>query len=281
LTLQTADQKEQTMAGRNAFAMPRLRTTLGATFGCAIGAAICAVVALSVASNAPALSRTAEDDAQIAKGLATMLRAGRTVISRNQDRINDPNVGNKGLDGKTVLAEATAIFRQTDGADPASIDPNSLQGKLIRMQMDSFVEVMDVHQETINRQGVGFKGFIPAVFSRLVNEAFSRRAEGIAEIKVTAPPALLRNPHVQPDAWELDVIATKLQSASWPKDQAYSAMAPKNGILAERTLFPEYYGRSCLTCHGSPQGEIDITGFPKEGAAEGDLGGLISIALFH
>lgn len=269
------------MAGRNTLLTLRFRTTFGATFVCAIGAGICAAIALSVAINAPALSRPAEDDAQIAKSLATMLRAGRTVISRNQDRINDPNVGNKGIDGNMVLAEATAIFRQTAGTDPGSIDPNSLQGKLIRMQMDSFTEVMDVHQETINRQGVGFKGFIPAVFSRLVNEAFGRRAAGIAEMKVTAPLALLRNPHVRPDEWELDVIATNLQSSSWPKNQAFTAMAPTNGKLAERTLFPEYYGSSCLTCHGSPKGEIDITGFPKEGASEGDLGGIISIALFH
>ncbi len=37
----------------------------------------------------------AEDDAMIAKSLATMLRAGRTVISLNQAKINDPAVGNK------------------------------------------------------------------------------------------------------------------------------------------------------------------------------------------
>ena len=50
---------------------------------------------------------------------------------------------------------------------------------------------------------------------------------------------------------------------------------------SQRTLIPEYYGPSCLTCHGSPQGEIDITGFPKEGAREGDLGGIISITLYR
>ena len=50
---------------------------------------------------------------------------------------------------------------------------------------------------------------------------------------------------------------------------------------AQRTLIPEYYGASCLSCHGSPQGEIDITGFAKEGAKEGDLGGIISITLYR
>jgi len=263
----------------NAFPVPRNR--LGTAFAGAFALGLGALLLFSVAANIPALSRTTEDDTQVVKSLANMLRAGRTVISRNQDRINDPNVGDKGLDGKTVLNETIAIFRQKAGTDPAAIDPNSLQGKLIRMQMDSIAEVMDVHQETINRQGVGFKGFIPAVFGRLVNEAFGRRAAGIAEMKVTAPPAFLRNPHVQPDEWELEVIAKKLQAPSWPKDQPYTATVSKDGKLAERTLFPEYYGSSCLTCHGSPKGEIDITGFPKEGAGEGDLGGIISIALFQ
>ncbi|HZN29627.1 MAG TPA: hypothetical protein VFB88_09705 [Xanthobacteraceae bacterium] len=33
--------------------------------------------------------------------------------------------------------------------------------------------------------------------------------------------------------------------------------------------------------HGGPQGETDITGHPKEGAAENDLGGVKSVTLFH
>jgi hypothetical protein len=33
--------------------------------------------------------------------------------------------------------------------------------------------------------------------------------------------------------------------------------------------------------HGGPQGETDTTGHPKEGAAENDLGGVISVTLFH
>ena len=98
-----------------------------------------------------------------------MLRAGRTVISRNQDKINDPKLADKGLDGNTVLAEAVKIYKETAGVDPASIDPKSRHGKLLRMEMDAIVEVLDGHQQTINRPGVGFKGFIPAVFGRRGN----------------------------------------------------------------------------------------------------------------
>jgi hypothetical protein len=263
----------------------RFRGAIGSRLGAAIvgamSAGVCAALALAIVANVPAFSRTAEDDAKIAKSLAAMLHAARTVISKNQDRINDPTGGNKGIDGKMVLAEASALYQQATEINPAAIDPNSPHGRLIRMQMDSIAEVMDVHQATINRQGVGFKGFIPAVFSRLVNEAFGRRAAGVAEMKVTAPPSLLRNPKVRPDEWELDAIQTRLMSSSWPKDQSYTAMDAKSGVEAQRTLIPEYYGRSCLTCHGAPKGEIDITGFPKEGANEGDLGGIISITLYR
>jgi Protein of unknown function (DUF3365) len=250
--------------------------------GVSVGAMLAlSAFALSALAEIPAAGRSTADDDQIAKSLATMLGAARTVISRNQDRINDPNVGNKGIDGKLVLAEATKLYQHSAETDPATIDPKSLHGKLIRMQMDSITEVIDVHQETLNRQGVGFKGFIPAVFGRLVNEAFGRRAAGIADMKVTAPPQLIRNPKVRPDEWELQAMTTRLMSPSWPKDKSYTAMATKNGAAAERTLFPEYYGSSCLSCHGSPKGEIDITGFPKEGAHEGDLGGIISITLYR
>ena len=246
-----------------------------------VGTAICATVAIWLFLDMSAQSTPAADDSQISNGLATMLRAARTVISKNQDRINDASIGDKGLDAKKVLGETIAIYRQSSEVDPGAIDTDSLQGRLIHMQMESIAEVMEVHQETINRQGVGFKGFIPAVFARLVNEAFGRRAAGVAEIKVTAPPQLLRNPKVQPDPWELEVIQSQLLSPSWQKNQPYSAIVEKNGKQAQRTLMPEYYGRSCLACHGDPQGEIDITGFPKEGAHEGDLGGIISITLYR
>ena len=83
-----------------------------------------------------------------------------------------------------MLTEAVTIYQDAAGVDPMSIDPNSRHGKLIRMQMAAIAEVIDAHQETINRRGVGFKGFIPAVFGRLTNEVVrtprhgSRRNEG-------------------------------------------------------------------------------------------------------
>jgi len=236
---------------------------------------------LSILAYVPARGQAPDEEAQIAKSLATMLQAGRTVVSRNQNRINDPNIGNKGLDSKAVLAETIKIYRDATNIDPYSIDPKTRHGKLIRIQMDSIAEVIDVHQQTFNRQGVGFKGFIPSLFARLVNEAFGRRAAGIAEMKVTAPPQLIRNSRARPDQWEAEVIDSKLLAASWPKNQFYAAITQTKGKTAYRTAVPEYYGNTCLSCHGSPKGEIDITGYEKDGANEGDLGGVISITLYR
>jgi hypothetical protein len=203
------------------------------------------------------------------------------VISVNQEKINDPSLGDKGLDGKSVIAQAVKIYRETEGVDPASIDADSRHGKLLRMEIEAITEVLDAHQQTINRRGVGFKGFIPAVFGRHVSESFGRRAVGLAEIKVTAPPRLIRNPKARPDAWEGAVLRDKLMSPSWPKDQIFSEVSTANNKTAYRTAMPEYYAASCLSCHGSPAGEIDMTGYPKEGAAAGELGGAISITLYR
>ena len=73
----------------------------------------------------------------------------------------------------------------------------------------------------------------------------------------------------------------KLLSASWPKNESFAAVTEMKGKTAHRTAVPEYYGASCLSCHGSPKGEIDITGYPKEGGNVGNLGGVISITLYR
>jgi hypothetical protein len=223
----------------------------------------------------------ANEDRRIADSLAAMLRAGRAVISSNQDRINDPKLGPKGLDGATVLARSIDNYKQATGDDPAALDPVSRPGRLLNAEMQAIKEVMDANQAMINTPGTGFKGFIPAVFSRLVSEAFSRRANGEAEMRVTAPPDLVRNRQSRPDPWEADTIKTKFQAPGWPKGQSFEARSDQAGHTVFRSATPEYYAASCLSCHGSPKGQTDITGYPMEGAALGDLGGVISIKLIH
>jgi hypothetical protein len=239
------------------------------------------LIAGLTAAVAVAASPPADEDAVIAQSLAEMLRDARTVISNNQDLINNPELGDKHLSGQVVLEQAVKGYSKATGKDPTKIDPNSRQGRLLRAMMASIVAVTDDNQATINAKGTGFKGFIPAVFARLVSEDFNQLAKGEAEVKVTAPPELVRNRKARPDAWEADIIKTKLLGADWPKGQSYSAVVETNGRPAFRVTVPEYYAPSCLVCHGSPKGEMDLTGYPKEGGKTGDLGAVISITLYH
>jgi hypothetical protein len=232
-------------------------------------------------SSAIGADAPADDDMTIAQDLAGMLGDARTVISNNQDLINDPKLGDKHLTGKTVLDQAVERYSKATGVDPRKTDPASRPGRLMRAMMAAIVEVVDDNQATINEEGTGFKGFIPAVFARMVDEAFERLAKGEADIKVTAPPELVRNRKARPDAWEADIIKTKLLDQSWPRGHPYSATVDTNGRSAFRLMVPEYYGESCLACHGTPKGKMDITGYPKEGGKLDDLGAVISVTLYH
>lgn len=239
-----------------------------------------AVLAASGALAAPAQTTSAEDDA-IAQSLAEMLRDARAIVSDNQSRINDPDIGDKGITADLVLGQAIQTYTKNTGVAPMTIDPASRHGRLLRALMEAIREVIDANQPTINAKGIGFKAFIPAVFGRLIGESFARLAKGEAELKITAPRELVRNRKARPDGFEEAIIKSKLIDPAWPRGQPYSAMAESGGRPAYRVMVPEYYAASCLTCHGGPKGEMDVTGYPKEGAKQDDLGGVISLTLYR
>lgn len=240
-----------------------------------------ALLAVSPILTGPVRALGQENDLEVALGLANMLRAARTVIAANQDLINDPQGGDKGLTGETVLNAAIENFEASTGQSPGDIDPESRYGRLLQAQMSAIAQVMDDNQGAINKAGVGFKGFVPATFARLVNERFRQLMGSEAEIKVTAPPDLIRNRKARPDAFETEAIETQLMSDQWVKGEVYALEAAKDGREAFRVLMPEYYTEGCLSCHGEPKGETDVTGYPKEGGKLGDLGGIISVTLFR
>ena len=251
----------------------------------AVGHRIPTILAMAIAIacaafiSAPRADET--EEIKTALSLAKLLQAGRAVISSNQPLINDPNLGDKGLSGDVVLAAAKENFAKSTGTDLGSIDPSTREGRMLQAEMAAIKEVVDENQSFINEKGVGFKGFIPAIFARLVTERMEEKAGSEVLIKVTAPPALVRNRKSRPDDWEKMIIQSKFLAPGWTRGQIYSQDEPLNGRDAFRVMVPEYYSTSCLSCHGEKKGEVDITGYPKEGAKAGDLGGVISITLFR
>ena len=242
---------------------------------CLMLVAVCSMAAVPLRVSAK------HSDLDVALGLAEMLRAARAVIGANQDRINDPSIGDKGLSGDFVLEAALENFKNATGQDVRGIDPESHYGRLLTVQMEAIRQVMEDNKASINKAGVGFKGFVPAIFARLVNERFKELIGDEAEIKVTAPAALVRNRKARPDPWETQAINDHLLSAEWIRDKVYAMETTKHDRAAFRVLVPEYYTTGCMACHGEPKGEMDVTGYPKEGGKVGELGGVISVTLFH
>jgi len=218
---------------------------------------------------------------QIALRLATLLRSARAVVSDSQSLINDPLQGDKGFTGEVVLEAAKHHFKMVTQIDLDHIDPTTLEGELLQAEMEAIVEIVDEAQERINRYGVGFKGFLPAIFAGYVAERFGQKMGAKAEIKLTAPSDYVRNKNNMPDNWEHRVIEQRLRAPDHPLGQPVDAMAAKNGKKAYRLILPEYYKLSCLACHGEPKGRRDITGRKKEGGTIGSLGGAISVVIYR
>ena len=71
------------------------------------------------------------------------------------------------------------------------------------------------------------------------------------------------------------------RKADYQKGKAFSEQSNVKGKDAFRFILPEYYGKSCLKCHGEPKGERDISGGKKEGGVLGELGGAISLIIYQ
>ena len=224
--------------------------------------AFCAVGLFGIAASYGA----ADDDKATAESLAAMLRAGRTVISLHQATINNPDIGDKGLTGRSVLAEAMGVYQKAMGIDPTSLDPASRQGRLLRAQMDAIAEAVDANQDTLNKKGVGFKGFIPSTFGRLVNEGFNKRAIGDAEVKVTAPPDLIRNRKATPNSWETDVIRTRLQAETGRRDNRIRMSRPPRAAKRSVLRSPNITRRPALPVTVARKGKWTSPGIPRKGA---------------
>lgn len=222
-----------------------------------------------------------ETSLQTALLLADILRAARTEIASQQPTINDELVGDKGLSGEVVQQRVLARLEEIGKSDSLANPANDREAQLIQAQLESIREILDENQLLINNKGIGFKGFVPAVFAQLTNERFGEKVGDIAEIKVTAPLDLVRNRKARPDQWERDVIESRFKSEDWVRGELFSEDADGKRGAAFRVMVPEYYSQVCLACHGSPKGEMDVTGYPKEGGQIGELGGAISITLYE
>ncbi len=223
-----------------------------------------------------ALSATpvfAGNEAEVAEHLIDLVKIGRGVMSEQMGNINDASKADKGFTGDYIAGQVIERFKKKTKIDLRI--PNVVpQAGLYLALVEAEKEVVDEAQPIINRPGIGFKGFIPAVFARKSGEHFYKKS-GV-RLKLTGID--YRNINNRPDDFESEVLRM-FSDSRHPKGQSYVRNTMLDGKPVLRMMDPEYAAASCLSCHGTPKGGKDITGGHKEGWKEGDLAGAISVVL--
>ena len=147
---------------------------------------------------------------------------------------------------------------------------------LLARLMEEAKKTIDTYQSVINVSGFAYKGLIPATFGTETATRFQSWS-GIY-MKQTAPSHLVRNPKNKPDDYESIVFSRFATSNSdQVPDKVFSEVTDDGKYV--RVLLPLFYQKACLSCHGEPKGQRDISGYPREGAREGELGGAISVKI--
>ncbi|OOZ39854.1 hypothetical protein BOW53_09910 [Solemya pervernicosa gill symbiont] len=224
-----------------------------------------------------------QDEARLIANLEELmifLSAAQSAATGNQDLINDPELGDKGITGKMVITEALNNYKEKTGGRFLTPGSNDLFYQARKAMLSAVKSVVDEAQPVINAKGVGFKGFIPAVFRSQVSIKFSDKMAGKITFKATAPNQLLRNKYHVPDSWEANVLTSVFESATHSKGESYTERSQHNGKNAYRYMKPMYYKPGCLSCHGNPKGSIDITGGKREGGKLGQLAGAMSFVIY-
>ena len=214
-----------------------------------------------------------EETEKTAQHLATLLNVGRLVVERNQTLINDARKGDKEFTPEVFEHEVVDEFVRQTHIDLKNLPSHlpSLAKELLPVLLQSSKEVVADAQLVINQRGIGYKNFVPATFGSQAARKFSNRSH--VKIKQTAlNPRNLKN---TPDAYEENVLK---RLATQPALDT-SIMEWNDNEQTLRALTPIYYSQDCLVCHGEPRGILDISGYPREGAKEGDLAGAISIQI--
>ncbi|MDR0515379.1 MAG: DUF3365 domain-containing protein [Coriobacteriaceae bacterium] len=147
--------------------------------------------------------------------------------------------------------------------------------RILSHEMQASWEFFSINQRRIDTDANGeynFKGIYCAVASKSIAKMFMRDTDYIIRYFSKSP----RNVQGTMDAFE--DLAFKGFS-EFDKMEDYYQLTEYQDTAVFRYVSPIYVEESCLECHGGPVGELDVTGYPKEGLKEGELIGGISIIM--
>ncbi len=243
---------------------------------CIVSSIIAVLILLGISAT-PALANP--DAIETGRLLAILLDAGRATIGANLPLINDATKGDKGFTPEVFEKQLSEKYKERAGVDLGNLKDAKvpeMAKKLLPQLVEASKGTVADNQAVINKPGVAYKGFIPASFGTQAAASFS--AKSGVYLKQTTHEGLLRNPKNKADDFEAAVLK-KFADPAYPHAGDKIISEAVDGGKTIRVMLPLFYGKGCLACHGDPKGEKDISGYMKEGAKEGDLGGAISVKL--
>lgn len=151
-----------------------------------------------------------------------------------------------------------------------------VQGRALAQQMDSVWEFMVLNQDRLAQvaftENGAYQGLHCAIAGRVIGQMFTLQSDYTTRYVNFNP----RNDADTPDDYE----AAALNAFRADRSRTdYYGFAEYDGNQVFRYLAPMTIEEACLQCHGEPAGELDVTGYPKEGWTMGDVGGAISIVM--
>ncbi len=149
------------------------------------------------------------------------------------------------------------------------------EARTFAREMDAVWKFMDNSQTIINTTSNGvyeFKGLHCAVVGKSVGALFSAGSDYAIRYTNFNP----RNEQGIPDEFEAQALETFYADPSVTEHYGTALFEGEERFRYIRALEVD---ESCLECHGDPQGEVDVTGYQKEGWELGGVGGAISIVI--
>lgn len=150
------------------------------------------------------------------------------------------------------------------------------KASILSKQMDAAWYFVEVNQDLINTTEKGdyeFKGLHCAIVGKSIGAIFSKKND---LVQTHYTNLKTRNAVDAPDEFEREALRAFERD---PSLEEYYMVAETEGHPVFRYLSRMTVKESCLECHGSPAGQLDKTGYPKEGWEVGDMGGAVSMTL--
>jgi signal transduction histidine kinase len=134
---------------------------------------------------------------------------------------------------------------------------------------------ISLNQDAINSDSIGnyeFKHLNPAAVGKGVSDIFSK----YSGYKMKQTNLQVRDLENTPDNFEIVAMKNMAEDPDLTEVWGYEN---QGGVQVFRYLTSLHYDQSCMTCHGGPVGQKDISGYLKEGHSIGDFAGAISIVV--